>query len=314
VKRVFTRKRVVVAAFVAAFVAALAALGAVSKSSPTAAGITAAGQVPYAPWYWTMAVSPTDPNTLVLGTSSGLYRSTDGAKTWKQVGPLNVNVTSVVESGNTLFAGGVPGPNPVIRNGKGRTAPNGPAVFTSSADGGKTWKLLHPKGLADVTVQALAVDPAKAGTLYALLNDGKLYRSTDGARTFQLVNPRIGASPWALAVTQGGHFVAGDMDNGGFASENGKAWQKTTFTDSRGGRMVMEYAVQPSDTSHVLMTSVGIELSTDGGKSWQLALKSPVMFGPVAWAPQSSDVAYAIGFDRSFWRSSDGGKTWAKVS
>ena len=73
-------------------------------------------------------------------------------------------------------------------------------------------------------------------------------------------------------------------------------------------------AVQPTDTAHVLMTSVGIESSSDGGKTWHLALKSNVMFGPVAWAPSASDVAYAIGFDRSFWRSDDGGKTWAKVS
>jgi photosystem II stability/assembly factor-like uncharacterized protein len=91
-------------------------------------------------------------------------------------------------------------------------------------------------------------------------------------------------------------------------------WQKTPFVDSRGGKMVMEYAVQPTDTAHVLMTSVGIESSSDGGKTWHLALKSNVMFGPVAWAPSASDVAYAIGFDRSFWRSGDGGKTWAKVS
>ena len=150
--------------------------------------------------------------------------------------------------------------------------------------------------------------------LYALLNNGKLYRSTDGARSFRLVSQKIGAPPWALAVAQSGHLVAGDMDSGGFLSTNGKVWQKTPFVDSRGGKMVMEYAVQPTDTAHVLMTSVGIESSSDGGKTWHLALKSNVMFGPVAWAPSASDVAYAIGFDRSFWRSDDGGKTWAKVS
>lgn len=57
-----------------------------------------------------------------------------------------------------------------------------------------------------------------------------------------------------------------------------------------------------------------IERSTDGGKTWHLALKSSVMFGPVAWAPQESKIAYAIGFDRSFWRSADGGLTWKQVS
>jgi photosystem II stability/assembly factor-like uncharacterized protein len=314
VTRIFTRPRFVAAAFVVAFVAAFAALGAVSKSSPTAAGVTAAAPVPYVPWYWTMAVSPSDPNVLVLATSNGLYRSTDAAKTWRQTGPKGVNMTSVVASGSSLYAGGVPGPNPVIRKGSGRTAPDGQGMLVASTDGGKTWRVLHPNQLPHTTIQALAVDPAHSSALYALLNNGKLYRSTDGARSFELVSSKIGAPPWALAVTEDGHFVAGDMDRGGFLSTNGKAWQRTPFTDSRGGKMVMEYAVQPTDATRVLMTSVGIEMSTDGGKTWHLALKSNVMFGPVAWAPSAADVAYAIGFDRSFWRSGDAGKTWAKVS
>lgn len=309
-----TRTRLVSVGLVAAFGAAFFALGAVSRSSATPAGITAANAVPYVPWYWTMVVSPNDPNAVVLGTSNGLYRSADGAKTWKQVGPQGVNMTSVVVAGAAMFAGGVPGPNPVIRTKTGRTAPNGPGVLAESTDGGQKWRLLHPAGLPSVTVQALAADPAKSTTLYALLNNGRLYRSTDGARSFALVTTKVGISPWALAVTQGDHFVGGDMDNGGFASTNGKSWQRTAFKDSRGGRMVMEYAVQPDDASVVLMSSVGIERSTDGGKTWQLALNSPVMFGPVAFAPKQTQVAYAIGFDRSFWRSDDGGKTWKKVS
>ena len=78
--------------------------------------------------------------------------------------------------------------------------------------------------------------------------------------------------------------------------------------------MVMEYAVQPTDSTRVLMTAYGVEMSTDSGKTWHVALKSNVMFGPVAWAPTKSDVAYAVGFDRSLWRSDDGGKSWTKVA
>ena len=261
-----------------------------------------------------MVVSPTDPNVVVLGTSNGLYRSADGAKTWHPTGPQGVNATSLVQAGNSIYVGGVPGPNPVIRKGTGRTAPDGPAVLAVSTDGGKRLRLLHPTGLADVTIQSLAVDPAKSTTLYALLNDGQLYRSTDGARSFELVTRKVGIAPWALAVAQGQRFVSGDMDSGGFSSTNGKSWQRTPFTDSSGGRMVMEYAVEPSDATNVLMTSVGILRSTDAGKSWHLALKSKVMFGPVAWASAASGVAYAVGFDRSFWRSDDGGATWRQVS
>ena len=77
--------------------------------------------------------------------------------------------------------------------------------------------------------------------------------------------------------------------------------------------MVMEYAVQPTDSKHVLMSAFGVEGSTDGGKSWHPVLKSNVMFGPVAWASSSPNTAYAVGFDSSVWRTDDGGKTWKKV-
>lgn len=317
----FIRKRLVALGLVAAFVAVFAAIGAVSKSSPTAATATAvagaAGTAPPAGWFWTMAVSPSDPNVLVLGTNIGLYRSGDGGKTWQPTGPKGVNATSVVRAGDSIFAGGVPAAataSPVIRKGSARVAPNGHGVLTVSTDGGKTWKELHPRGLPNVSVSALAVDPAKSTTLYALLNTGRLYRSTDGAASFQLVSPKLGAPSWALAITQSGHFVAGDMDSGAFLSTNGQTWQRTPFTDPKAGKMVMEYAVQPTDTTRVLMTSFGIETSTDSGKTWHVALKSSVMFGPVAWAANKSGVAYAVGFDRTVWRSDDGGKSWKQVS
>jgi len=75
----------------------------------------------------------------------------------------------------------------------------------------------------------------------------------------------------------------------------------------------MEYAVQPSDLTRVLMTSYGVLMSTDSGKSWQVALKSKVMFGPVAWSPADSGVAYAVGWDRSVWRSANDGRSWTRV-
>jgi len=305
-------------AFVAAFAAAFFALGAVSKSSPAtslAVSPGGAGQVPFEAWYWTMLVAPSDPNVLVLATNSGILRSADGGKTWRATGLKNVNTTSLAQVGDSIFAAGVTGPNPVARKGTGRTAPDGSGVFATSADEGKTWRTLHPAGLPAATVQALAVDPASSGTaLYALLNNGKLYRSADGARSFQLVSAKLGISPWALAVTDGGQFVGGDMDSGAFRSANGKAWLRTPLTDARGGRMVMEYAVKPGDASQVLMSSVGIERSTDAGKTWHTSLKSSVMFGPIAFAPSQSDIAYAVGFDRSLWRSEDGGATWKRLS
>src|SRR5581483_9542207 len=103
-------------------------------------------------------------------------------------------------------------------------------------------------------------------------------------------------------------------DGGSHVSRSGTGWRPTPFTDSSGGRMVMEYAVQPGDPARVIMTSRGIALSTDAGRTWRLVLRSQVMFGPVAYAPSASSLAYAVGFDGSLWRSDDGGTSWTKVA
>jgi photosystem II stability/assembly factor-like uncharacterized protein len=313
-----TRRRLIVGAAVLAFVGAFAAVGAISRSSPSAASTAAsATTAPSVSWYWTMAVSPTSPNVLILGTSGGLYRSADGGKTWQPTGPKGVDATSVVDAGTTIYMGGARAEaagSPVIRQGGSRVAADGPSVLAESTDGGSSWSLIHPSGLPDIAVQALAVDPGEPATLYALLNSGTLYRSNDGARSFELVRPKLGVSPWALAVTRGNHFVAGDMDSGSHLSPNGTSWQATPFMDSSGGRMVMEYAVEPGKPNLVLMSSIGVEISANAGKTWQTALKSTVMFGPVAWAPTAPGSAYAVGFDGSVWHSADGGATWSKVS
>jgi photosystem II stability/assembly factor-like uncharacterized protein len=310
--KVFTRKKAVAVGYVAAFVAAMAGIGAVSRST----AVVPAVPLPFLTWYWALTVSSSDPNVLVLGTSNGLYRSSDGGKTWRSTGPTGVITTSLVQVGSSILAGGVPGTPgaaPWVRKGSARAAPDGAGVLETSTDGGETWNELHPTGLPSVSVQVLAVDP-KSKALYALLNNGRLYRSTDSARSFELLSSKLGVPPWALAITQSGHFVAGDMDSGSYLSANGKAWKRAPFIDSKGGRMVMEYAVQPTDSTRVLMTSRGVQMSTDGGKSWHFALKSNVMFGPVAWSPSTAGVAYVIGFDQSVWRSSDAGKSWRQIS
>jgi photosystem II stability/assembly factor-like uncharacterized protein len=210
-----------------------------------------------------------------------------------------------------MYAGGVHVhgiAQPIVQNAGGRTAPNGPGFLDASTDAGATWHALHPTGLPGQAVQALAVDPASATVLYALLTSGAVYRSSDGAKSFQLVSKRLGGPPWALAVTPTG-LVSGDMDTGGYVG--GK---HIAFTDPKGTKMVMEFAAQPGDPNNVLMSSYGVVQSSDGGKTWHPVLKSAVMFGPVAYAPSDAKTAYAAGFDGSLWRSADGGKSWSPVT
>jgi photosystem II stability/assembly factor-like uncharacterized protein len=276
----------------------------------------ASASVPKANWYWTMVVSPTSDDVLVLGTNSGLYRSTNGGKSWQPVGPKDFNATSVVNSGSSMLAAGVKQPPSktavLTRNGNLVVEP-GPSVVFASEDGGQTWHAVHPTGLGPGDVQALAVDPSDTRSVVALLSTGRVYRSFDGGGSFKLVSSSVGAPPWAVAVTGGG-FVAGNMRTGSYTSATGMSWKAASFKDARGTRMVMEYAVQPGNLAHVLMTAYGVVSSTDGGKTWRPSLRSTVMFGPAAWAPGTTEVAYAVGFDGSLWRTDNAGATWKKVT
>jgi photosystem II stability/assembly factor-like uncharacterized protein len=276
----------------------------------------AAGAVPFSSWYWSLAVPSSSPNVVLLGTSKGVFRSTDGGKSWAASGLAGVDTTSLVQVGSAILAGGArvsANAKPVsVKNGVYSVAP-GPAVLAESTDAGASWSDLHPKGLPDIGVQAIAVDPSNDKTIDVVLRNGALYGSTDGAQTFTRLASKVGGTPWALAITQAGRLVSGNMTTGNYVGLADQ-WQHTAFVDPRGTKMVMEYAVQPTSLEHVLMTSYGIVASNNGGKSWHVVLKSKVMFGPVTFSGSSPDVAYAVGFDQSFWRSSNGGVTWTKVS
>lgn len=292
---------------------AATAIGAAIAFTPS----IAAGAVPYAGWYWSLVVPTSNPNVLLLGTSKGVYRSSDAGKTWQSAGLSDVDTTSLVQAGNAIFAGGArigPSAKPVLVTHGAYSVTPGPAVIAVSTNAGASWRELHPLGLPNVGVQALAVDPADSRAIDAVLRTGAIYRTTDGAHSFRRISLKAGGTPWALAIAQNNQLVAGDMTTGAYLGTSAQQWQHTAFVDSQGSHMVMEYAVHPTDLNRILMTSYGIELSTDGAKSWHVVLKSKVMFGPIAWAPKSPDLAYAVGWDHSVWRSADGGKTWKQIA
>src|SRR5439155_2771003 len=142
-------------------------LRAAAATSVAAAGVIAAllpgaalGAVPKASWYWTLAVPASDPNTLLLGTSDGLYRSTDAGKTWQRTAAAHINATSVIQSADTIFLGGIrgrAGGKAVIVVGGAYVGGPGTSVVEASQDGGTTWETRRPRGLPNIGVQALAV-------------------------------------------------------------------------------------------------------------------------------------------------------------
>ncbi len=125
-----------------------------------------------------LAVSP-DGATVLAATGSGTWRSTDSGTNWTQTTAAS-SMDVKFDPGNSLNAVG-----------------SGLAVARFSTDGGATWTAatfnpvptIGPTGLTNGRVE-LAYAPSNTSIVYASVNNnnGRLYRSTDGGQTYNMVN------------------------------------------------------------------------------------------------------------------------------
>jgi Photosynthesis system II assembly factor YCF48 len=253
-------------------------------------GKEASAGLPDTPDYHSLLVNPGNPRQLVLGTHYGLYVSSDGGRHWAFDALSGDDAMNLARSpGKTIWLAGH-------------------LVFKKSSDGGRTWADVRPTGLPSLDIHGFAVDPRNPRTLYAAVAQQGLYRSRDGGRSFSLVSSQVGGNVMALVALPDGRLLAGDMQQGLLEShDRGASWRL------RLRAQLMGIAVNPSDPDRLLATGAGIALSTDGGRTWRSVLNHPAGVGPVAWSPSNPKLAYAVGFDRTFYRSDSGGSHWQPV-
>ncbi len=174
-----------------------------------------------------IAVAPSAPSTLYLGTDSGMFRSDNGGMTWRPAGhafaprdivvhPTDPLTVYVAGGGNWLsktIDGGVSwqrtGPLPTLSPAGVRPPladhvaldPVDPSMLyvgynggvSRSLDGGTSWQTFTG-GLPGTASYDVAVDTANRGTVYASPWIGGfrgLYRSTNGSGRWELVDPRF---------------------------------------------------------------------------------------------------------------------------
>ena len=287
-----TRKRwlplVTGAVIVVVAVAAFAVQRSTSTSTPTS---SSSSGLPSTSDYHSLLVAPNDPNTLLLGTHQGIYRSTDAGGHWAGYRLGGQDAMSLARPGR----GG-----PIWMAGHD--------VFAKSTDGGESWLPLRPASLPSLDLHAFAADPRTPTTVYAAVAGQGLYRSADGAATFEQISAEVGGSVMALAVTARGRILAGDMQRGLLASTDvGKTWEQVLDAQLAG------LAISPSNPQRILAAGPGIFRSSDGGAHWSQVARLGAGVGPIAWSPSNPRLAYAVGFDRVLYRSIDGGANWAPV-
>ncbi len=208
----------------------------------------------------------------------GIYKTTDGGKTWKQVLYVNEQTGAsdlVMEPGNpdVFYAGTwrvIRTPYSLESGGEG-------SGLWKSTDGGETWKnITSNKGLPGGVwgITGIAVAPSNTEKLYAIIENekGGLYTSNDAGASWSMVS----------------------SDN----NIRQRAWYYS------------KVFVDPANESEVYVLNVQFLKSTDGGKNWK-SINTPHVDHHDLWIDPEDGRRMVIADDGGGQVSFDGGANWS---
>jgi photosystem II stability/assembly factor-like uncharacterized protein len=253
---------------------------------------------------------------VVSGPEGGrIYRTTDGAGSWTQVGaspnkePL-YSLTFVTPTTAYAVGGGLASP--------GMPADNGTLVLVSE-DEGQTWAERHasaehvrsielPPGTPPLALHQIACSDA----LHCLIATGTktLVYTGDGALTGSLVSPSE-QNILSVAFTSGLNAIG--VGAGGTVVQSGDGG--VTFGAPISHGLASEFSgpvrlgATPQD-AYVATRTGAIAATTDGGAEWGL-LRVPTADGLAGVAFSSAADGYAVNDAGTVFRTSDGGQAWA---
>ncbi|MBW1293989.1 VPS10 domain-containing protein [Aquimarina litoralis] len=235
-----------------------------------------------------IAIHPTNPDIVYAGVlgniykptqNRGVYKSTDGGKTWNKVLFANQDAGAV---DLTLDPN-----NPRIIYASTWNARRTPYSLSSGGDGsalwkstdsGKTWKEISKnKGFAKDTlgIIGVTVSPVNSERIWAIVENkekGGVYRSEDGGETWNLLNSD--------------------------RSLRQRAWYYTRI-----------YA-DPKDKDVVYVVNVSYHKSKDGGKNFS-SFRAPHGDHHDLWIAPENPKRMVIGDDGGAQITYDGGETWS---
>lgn len=316
-------------------------------------------------FYAALALDPDRPKTVLVTTPVGLYRSLDRGGHWqiaagtpqrdtlavafqrhgRVYAAFNGGVFHSADSGATWQrSGALPdrsggsfqtlaaGPDAAYLGLLGD--PDGPGLYRS-LDLGATWEPAV-NGLHGLAVTRVAVDPADAATIYAVVASTRLFKTADGGATWTrlglgqaggvqpsiadlLIDPARPSTLW-LAMGVGPSVLRSD--------DGGETWQPPGYpNDDPSLPPIRALALDPRAPGALWGAAWNAVLhSADGGATWESQpLDSGgvfVLFDDVEVDPRDPAVVWVSGsavagirpprYVPAVFRSADGGVTWER--
>ena len=261
-----------------------------------------------ASWFGSFATSPSDPNTILLGTGeygkgigTGLYKTTDGGATW-----------------SSIFI--TPEPGYFMRV---RYSPDGSVVHAAtdqgyfrSADGGATWTRTMQGVVTDVTMTV--GDPNR---LFATVLGSGIWRSLDAGMTWaQLTTGGIPTSGTPNGAVAAIHLYPSDVvwiyvafESTIYRSvDGGVNWTNISPPYNPGtSGYGPTISVCPNDGNTVLYGNVSYNRTTDGGAHWTKITSSNLHADYHVFSWDSNGTGVWAGNDGGWFHSTDLGLTWS---
>jgi photosystem II stability/assembly factor-like uncharacterized protein len=254
-----------------------------------------------------IAIDPTNSNTVLIGNSNTIYKTTDGGITW----------TTVLNSTGGVNAIEISPLNPTVA-----VAATNKGIYRST-NSGTTWTNIVTSSSTDI-----AINPLNGKTMYAVLkntttNFYECWKSVDQGQTFVKKN-----TGWATGYT-GGESVIGltaadtNMIYIGMLTgtkpiieksiDGGNNWTTVAVGSSSAFPMDNAYGfycfvilVSPTNANHVIIGNSSTYKSTDGGSTFKCL--SGYCGQPLR---VHVDVQATKAIGNESWISSDGGITYS---
>jgi photosystem II stability/assembly factor-like uncharacterized protein len=285
-----------------------------------------------------VVLDPKNPDTVWVGTGEnnsqrsvaygdGVYKSTDGGKTWKNVGLKHSEHIGKIlidpRDSDTVY---VAAQGPLW-------GPGGDRGLYKTTDGGATWKHVlnidKDTGVTDVVLDPknpnvlLAASYQRRRHVWTLVDGGPgsaIRRSTDGGKTWQKITaglPSVDLGRIGLAAaptdpkTVYAIVEAADKQGGIFRSTDfGKTWQKRNPFDQQ-AQYYAHLVVDPANKDRLYVLNVLVQVSDDGGSTLRpLGDRDKHVDSHEIWIDPADAKHYLVGCDGGVYESFDRAATW----